>query len=219
LKPQTQNNNNHFIVNDDMVACPSCDQLADTSSLLHGESAKCSRCGQFLTQYKTDGIKNALSYAISALILLALACSFPFLSFKASGLESIMTLPQTALELYRYGMPELALLVAAFILIIPLLILLLLLAVCIPLYFNKPSASLTLNARLIFSLQSWSMAEVFLIGVIVSLVKIASMATVVLGISFWAYAGFTICFTLALSNLDRLQCWKSIEQLNLGLSS
>jgi paraquat-inducible protein A len=58
------------------------------------------------------------------------------------------------------------------------------------------------------------MVEVFLIGVIVSLVKIAAMATVVLGISFWAYVAFTICFTLALSNLDRYQCWHLIEQLS-----
>ncbi len=57
------------------------------------------------------------------------------------------------------------------------------------------------------------MVEVFIIGVIVSLVKIAAMATVVLGISFWAYAGFSICFTLAIYNLDRYQCWERIEQL------
>jgi paraquat-inducible protein A len=57
------------------------------------------------------------------------------------------------------------------------------------------------------------MVEVFIIGVIVSLVKIAAMATVELGISFWAYAGFAICFTLAISSLDRYQCWERIEAL------
>ena len=39
------------------------------------------------------------------------------------------------------------------------------------------------------------------------------VATVVIGLSFWCYAGFTILFTLALSNLDRYQCWKLIEEL------
>ena len=51
------------------------------------------------------------------------------------------------------------------------------------------------------------------IGVIVSLVKIMAMATVIIGLSFWAYAAFTILFTLALSNLDRYQCWAMIEEL------
>ncbi len=208
------NNNDTDSKQSYLVACPSCDLLADTSQLKHGETANCARCDHFLCTYKDDGIARALSYTLAALVLLALASSFPFLSFKASGLESVMTLPQTALKLYDYGMVELSFLVAAFIMLIPLAILLLLLSVCIPIYRDKPNPLLVKTGRLVFSLQHWAMAEVFLIGVIVSLVKIASMATVVLGISFWAYAGFTICFTLALSNLDRVQCWNAIERLN-----
>ncbi|MEH6558568.1 MAG: paraquat-inducible protein A [Oceanicoccus sp.] len=210
-----QTNNNNIIINASpfLIACPSCDLLADTSKLHHGETANCARCNQFLCRYKDDGIARALSYTLSALILFAVACSFPFLSFKAAGLESVMTLPQTAWALYSGGMPELAILVAAFIMFIPLVVLLLLLAVCIPIYRNKPNTLLTTSGRLIFILQHWAMAEVFLIGVIVSLVKIAAMATVEMGISFWAYAAFTICFTLAISNLDRVQCWSEIERL------
>jgi paraquat-inducible protein A len=60
-------------------------------------------------------------------------------------------------------------------------------------------------------LSPWSMVEVFVIGVLVSLVKIAAMATVILGVSFWAYVGFAVCFTATLSNLDRLQMWREIE--------
>ena len=62
-------------------------------------------------------------------------------------------------------------------------------------------------------MNSWSMVEVFVIGVIVSLVKIGAMATVVLGIAFWAYAAFALCFTAALTNLDRVQLWERIEEL------
>ena len=57
------------------------------------------------------------------------------------------------------------------------------------------------------------MVEVFIIGVIVSLVKIAKMATVGLGVSFWAYVAFSILFTMVVSALDRYQCWEQIEAL------
>ena len=57
------------------------------------------------------------------------------------------------------------------------------------------------------------MVDVFFIGVLVSLVKIAQMATIHMGISFWAYAAFSVLFILALSNLDRFQCWRRIEAL------
>jgi paraquat-inducible protein A len=53
--------------------------------------------------------------------------------------------------------------------------------------------------------------EVFVVGTIVSLVKIAKLATVILGLSFWAYVAFAICLTAALSGLDRLQVWAAIE--------
>ena len=55
------------------------------------------------------------------------------------------------------------------------------------------------------------MVEVFLIGVVVSLVKLSQMADVQLGYSFWAYTGFSICFTLAVTTMDKLQCWQAIE--------
>ena len=42
------------------------------------------------------------------------------------------------------------------------------------------------------------------------------MATIVMGISFWAYGAFSILFILALSGLDRAQCWGRIEALGLG---
>jgi paraquat-inducible protein A len=65
--------------------------------------------------------------------------------------------------------------------------------------------------KLTFKLNDWAMVEVFVIGAIVSLVKIAHLATVVLGVSFWAYIVFAICLTAALSGLDRMQVWRAIE--------
>ena len=56
------------------------------------------------------------------------------------------------------------------------------------------------------------MAEVFIIGTLVSLIKIGAMATVVIGISFWAYVGFALCFIASLSNLDRHSLWRRIEE-------
>jgi len=199
-----------------LVACPSCDLLADVSSLKHSEKANCARCGHFLTKYMQDGTLRVVSYAISALVFLILANCYPFLSFKASGFESEMTLAKTALEFYRYGMLDLALMVGTFIILLPAFVVLLLLSVSLSIHNQKPSAWLTPASRLIFLLQGWCMVEVFLIGVIVSLVKIAAMATVVMGISFWAYAAFTVVFTLALSSFDRFQTWKKIELLMEG---
>ena len=196
------------------LACPSCDLVFDVAYMADGETARCSRCGHFLTRYRSDELNRVMAFTLSALALLALACSFPFMAFKAKGLESLMTLPQTAMELWRNGMPDLAFLVACFIILIPAVVLILVVILVGALMMQRQHACLPALGRLIFTLQNWSMGEVFFIGVLVSLVKIAKMATIVLDISFWAYAAFSVVFTLTLSNLDRFQCWRRIESLS-----
>ncbi len=195
------------------IACHGCDLLVNVEGLKHGESASCPRCGGFLTRYRTDTFNRVLAFSITSLILLVLANSYSFLSFSASGLESVMTLRQTPGALWDNGMPEIAVLVAGFIIIIPAAILIMMLFLCVPLIQGHYRPWLASLAKGIFLAQNWAMVEVFIIGVIVSLVKISAMATVVIGISFWAYAAFTISFTLAVAGLDRFQCWERIEAL------
>lgn len=197
------------------IACRHCDRLLSVANLKEGETAACPRCGHFLTRIIPDAYARVLSFSVAALILLVMANSYSFLSFSSTGLESVITLRQTPGAVWEYGMPWVAIMVAAFIIIIPAFVLILLLLLCIPLQGGQYQPWLIPVAKGVFLTQNWSMVEVFIIGVIVSLVKIADMATVELGISFWAYAGFSVCFTLAISNLDRYQCWERIEALQL----
>ena len=111
-----------------------------------------------------------------------------------------MTLRQTPGALWDYGLPAVSVLVAAFIIVIPAIILVLMLVLCIPLRQGRHHPWLAPVAKLTFLAQNWAMVEVFIIGVIVSLVKIAAMATVEIGESFWAYVAFAIFFTAAVAS-------------------
>ncbi len=146
--------------------------------------------------------------------MLAVACAFPFMKFSRAGLENTMTLPQTVLELWVNNMPWLAVLVAGFIIVIPAVVMVMVLVMAQALVREAHPPWLRPLGSIVFHLQSWSMVEVFFIGVLVSLVKIAKMATIVLGISFWAYAAFAVLFTAALTHLDKFQSWQKIEALS-----
>ncbi len=193
------------------VACPGCDLLLEINVLSDGSRAACPRCNHTLTRHIHDGYNKVLAYSVAGLILLVLASSYPFLSFAVAGLESEMTLINTPGALWRYGMPGIGALVATFIILLPALTLLMSGAVAAALLTGRRYTWLVPCARFIFLWQGWAMAEVFIIGVIVSLVKLATMATVVLGVSFWCYGAFTLCLIVALSNLDRYRCWEDIE--------
>jgi len=199
----------------DDIACPGCDLIVNVSALQHGHNAACPRCGHLLTRMRNNAFDRIVAFAAAGLIFLALSLFYPFLSFSSSGLESVMTLPQTPGALWRYGMPEIAIVVAAFIIVIPAIVLVMILSLCIPLRQRRHTPLLAPLARAIFILQNWAMVEVFIIGVIVALTKIAAMATVAIGFSFWAYAVFAVCFTVSVANLDRYQCWQLIETLGV----
>jgi len=198
------------------IACRSCDLLVHVGTLRHGETASCPRCGCFLTRYRDDAYHRIMAFASAGLIFLVLANSYSFLSFSSTGMESVMTLRETPGALWDNDMPGVAMLVTAFIIVIPAGVLLLMLALSSALIRGIYHPWLAPIAKSVFLAQNWSMVEVFIIGVIVSLVKIAAMATVVVGASFWAYAAFAICFTAAVANLDRYQCWERIEALGSG---
>jgi paraquat-inducible protein A len=198
------------------TACHECDLLVTIGVLSPGESASCPRCGHVLTTRTRDGYTRALALAIAAGILLVASNAFPFLSLKASGLEQVMTLPESAIELYDDGYWTIAVLVMGPIIVIPALMLSTIVALLVPIRRDRPVPWLVPAGRMLFAVNSWSMVEVFVVGVLVSLVKIGSMATVVLGISFWSYVGFALCFIATLTNLDRMELWHSIERLQAG---
>ncbi len=198
---------------DNPVACPSCDLVLTLPPLEHGARATCPRCDHPLSQHYDNANEQVLAYAVTSLILLLLALSLPFLNFSAAGASNQVSLPYTAWSYSQQHMPLMGLLVSGTIVGIPLLMLGLTLATYLPLRWQRPTPWLTDAAHWLFLLQGWYMADVFLLGLVVSLVKLHSMADLQLGLAFWAYMGFTLCFTLMQSRVDHLQCWRQIAAL------
>ena len=137
----------------------------------------------------------------------------PFLSLTASGLSNVMTLPQAIASLSAFGADAIAILMLGFVIAIPGAMMSGVVVLTGMLLNGRASVALVPMARILFKSDAWAMVEVFAISVLVSLVKIASMAKVTLGVSFWAYLGFAICFLLAMTTLDRFSVWSAIEEV------
>ncbi|RLA44850.1 MAG: hypothetical protein DRR06_08710 [Gammaproteobacteria bacterium] len=197
-----------------LIACPECDLAVDIPTLAEGERAACPRCKHVLSRKPRDGFSRSLAFAVGASVLLAIANFYPFLSLQSAGLGNVMTLPETAFALYNDGLVVLAALVLGFIVIMPIVMLAAIIVLLVPLATEQPANWLKGTGKVIFSLTPWDMVEVFVIGVIVSLIKLAALATVELGIGFWAYAAFGVCFVGAIANLDRFQVWEAIERVS-----
>ena len=57
------------------------------------------------------------------------------------------------------------------------------------------------------------MMQVFLIGILVSMVKLSHMATIVLGIGVYSLAGAIVMTSAALSTYDQRALWDRIAEL------
>jgi paraquat-inducible protein A len=201
------------------TACHECDLLITIDELPEGARAACPRCGHVLAVGIDDGMTRSLALAISAALLLVASNLFPFLSLQTAGIEQVMTLPRSAWALYQDGYWTVALLVTGPIIGIPALMLAAAIALLVPLRQDRGTPWMIPAGRLLFALNPWSMVEVFVIGVLVSLVKIGTMATVVLGLSFWSYVVFALCFIATFTNLDRMSMWRRIESLQREVES
>jgi paraquat-inducible protein A len=199
-----------------LIGCPECDLLFHLPELRPGDTALCPRCERPIAAMVRDGFLRPLLYALTGLIFLVVALSFPFLTLHTSGMENAMTLLQVVTSMVFFGQDTVGFLVMCFVFVFPALVLSAVCLVCLALLARRPYAWVRLLSRLLFSVNDWAMVEVFAIGVIVSLVKVVHLASVDLGTSFWGFLGFALSFLLTVNNLDRYSVWSTIERLGAG---
>jgi len=185
--------------------------LVAVPAIREGERAECPRCGHTLTQRPKHGLERALSFALAGCVFFAISLAYPFLTLSSGGIENVMTLLEASIAIYREQDPILAVIVFVCIIALPIALLAAVIALTTPLLLRRRVQWLPRLGKLMFKLNDWAMVEVFVIGTIVSLVKIAKLAKVELGLSFLAYILFAVCLTAAISGLDRMQVWKEIE--------
>ncbi|HEY5036524.1 MAG TPA: paraquat-inducible protein A [Chthoniobacterales bacterium] len=193
------------------LACPDCDALFPATHVGEGEVIECSRCGATLFHYHPNSIHRALAFTIAAAFLFLVSNFFPFMTLRAGYRESEMVFSQSVSGLEHQGYPFLGAAVAVFTLIAPSLIILGLTYLLLPLLSGRRWPGAIPLCRWIYRARRWNMLEVFLLGALVSLLKLGKLATLTLGISFWAYVGLIICLTAALSSIDYRELWTRLE--------
>ena len=195
------------------IVCHECDLLVGVPVLVPGQKAFCPRCGYLLTANRPHAFHMILACAVTGLIFLALGTAFPFLGFSAGGQNRTVTLLQSIGILAAEKMPEMAVIVFASIILIPAIFLLGIIYVLAGIIRRKALPEMTRILRWSLKLVPWSMAEIFLIGILVSFVKIVTIADVSLGLSFWSYTLFTMSVAAIVVFIDKRELWSRVKAL------
>lgn len=195
-----------------LLACLECDALQRPVALPAGAAARCCRCGAHLYRGQSErSLERGAALLAGALILLAVAHLFPILGLEMQGQRTDARILDSVVLIHEHGMPLVAGLLLLFTLVMPLLHVGGLLAVLLPLLRRRRYAYLRRALGWARLAGPWSMVEVMILGVLVSLVKLASLATILPGVALGAFAGFIVLNAAALGSLDGRDLWRRLE--------
>jgi paraquat-inducible protein A len=175
--------------------------------------AVCPHCQHKLCQADINNDSTIVALSFSALLMLLSSMFYPFLSFSSNGITQTITLPDAARILFNYDSELLGLFIDLSILALPMSLLIILIPLHLGALKALPEGIARRLLKFTLALEPWIMSEIFLIGVLVSMVKIMSLADIGFGTSFWAYLGFVILYIAALAHLNRPRLWAQIKPL------
>jgi len=191
----------------ELLACPECDLLQSDSAVPRPRKALCARCGAVLYQRHDQGLSRTLALTVTALVLLALANAFPILSLELQGEHTDATLAGAVGALWSQNMQPVAALVAFTAILMPLAELVALAWLLVPLHLGGRAPHFGAVFRVLQFASRWGMVEVFVLGALVSYVKLGHLANVETGIALWSFAALMLVMAAIEANFDPRDLW------------
>lgn len=196
-----------------LIACPECDLVQRAPPPHLGSAVSCRRCGARLYRVTRDGLDRCLAMSIAAGALFIVANAFPIVSLELQGQRAATTLLGAVRTLYAQDMKLVAALVFFTTILVPALELLAMTWLLAPLKFGRVAPGLSIGYRWVRSARPWGMIEVFMLGVLVSLAKLAHLASIEPGAALWSFGALIVLLAAASSSFDPHEMWACVDRL------
>ena len=192
---------------DGLIACHACDGVHRIVTVPPRGRALCRRCGTLLYRNMPRSLDHSAALYVAAIILFLLANTFPFVALQYGDRIEQSLLISGGFALQRAGMGEIGLLVLLTSVVFPFLTICGMLYLLLPLRFGVRPPWMTPVWRLVRALSPWSLIGVFMLGLLVSVVKLQDLATIVPGVAFYAFIGLLVVSAAAAASFDRATLW------------
>lgn len=196
-----------------LIACHDCDLLQREPALPPRGEAVCVRCGADLFRSKPHGLDHCLAFVIAAAIVFAFANAYPLMELDTNGVRSTATIFDTVRELHEAGMTSLAVVVFVTVLLVPAIEILSLLYLLVPLKLGEVPRAMPLVYRCLVAVRPWGLPEVFMLGALISFVKLTQIATVYTGVALYAVGVYIMLFAAAEASFEPRAMWERVEAL------
>jgi paraquat-inducible protein A len=194
------------------VVCHSCEAVHRRTPVAHG-AASCVVCGATLYRGgRRATVEAILGLTLTAVIGFGIAIAAPLVVLDASGRRIDVSLWDAATVATGRGYAVVAIVLGVTLVAAPMVEMALLLWVLVPLAARVHPPGFSAVMQVIRQLRPWRMIEVFLLGVVIAIVKLAGMAKVT---PAWGVFGIAV-MTVALASigaLDRATLWRRHDEV------
>lgn len=195
-----------------LVACHECDLLMPKPDLAAGEKASCPRCGFELFRHTRHVVKRSLALVIAALLLFIPACFLPIMEINVLGQSSLDTVWSGVLALYEAGgiLQSIAVVVFLSSMVIPLFKLMIQFLVLASIRFDTGRSYGLFLYRVYQHMREWGMLEVYLMGILVSIVKLIDIAKPSLGLGLLCFVSLLLVQVWLEATMEPHQIWEAL---------
>ena len=181
-------------VEDSLVVCAQCGLAHRWQPLGRASLARCSRCEAILGRAHHLSIQGILALTLAAAAAYLVAINTPLMALSLRGGSESATLPEAIATAWRDGQQIVAVLAGITALLAPAAFIGLRLYVLIPLAIRRKPPAFAWCVRVLHQAGRWNMVEVFTVGVLLSLVRLAGLADASPGPALFALGALTVLF-------------------------
>jgi paraquat-inducible protein A len=199
-----------FLSKSNIINCHTCGWLSyEDESYSH-----CIRCTTPLHHRKPNSIENTWALLIAATVLLIPANLYPILTVIRFGQGEPNTILSGVLHLIEDGLWGLAMIVFVASIVVPVtkLIVMSFLLLTVQYKSNWRPRDRTLLYRVTEVIGAWSMVDIFLVGLLSSLVSLDALSTIEPGIGASYFAGAVVLTIFAAQSFDSRLIWDKAQE-------
>jgi paraquat-inducible protein A len=186
----------------ELIGCHDCGQVYRWRALARHERARCTQCSKELYRWQAAGPApqpgTMVAVTLGAVLVYLIAQCFPIVSLQLEGMVTSVTLLESIGVLWHERMQVIAALVFFCAIVFPLLDLGALLYVAVGLARGRRVSGFDLLLRIVQGARHWAMTEVLMMGILVTVIKMTSLARVVPHPGLFAFGALTLLSALVM---------------------
>lgn len=191
-----------------LAGCHVCEKVSPVS-LGH-----CPRCGSHLHLRKPDSLNRTIALVTAAAFMYVPANMLPIMSVRELGVLTESTIIQGLVQFWQAGSYPIAIVIFTASILIPVLKIISLLWLCAAAKGLVPHSSRVLGKVYWITelLGRWSMVDIFVVAILVTMVQLGNYMRITPGPGAFAFGGVVILTMFAAMSFDPKLLWDQLER-------